>query len=193
MTALQVEGHFVVGVMRKRVVPNRCRLFVAGGCWFLMRIPGWIWERGWVRRWTVAGALTGFLFVQTALANVMVGPMEDCTQRPRIVVMKDGRAVAGAVVELIREYRYPDKPHKPRRVGRLLRTNSRGEVRLPALAEGEYSVLATLPSQWPSEWRAFYFWESVSEPAACSRFASRRSCSRPAASLFRMRSSREMT
>ncbi len=100
-------------------------------------------QSGWFP-WMAAGCLTVLLCAQVAAGSVIVRAAIDCTQRPRIVVMLDGRPVASAVVQLFRGSAFSTRP---RRVGGPLKTNGHGEVRLPALSPGNYSVEASLQSE----------------------------------------------
>jgi hypothetical protein len=104
-----------------------------------MRIPG-------IRQATVYFA--AFLSGGAAIGgSVRVQPLQDCSQRPKITVLRDGNPAAGISVEVYVTAQHPTGAEFQKKVGRALRTGSDGSLVLPRLPPGVVHVVAHWDSQ----------------------------------------------
>lgn len=74
--------------------------------------------------------------------SVRVQPIQDCSQRPLITVLLDGRPAAGIPVQVYVTAEHPTKAQYQKKVGKTLRTGSDGKLLLPKLPPGILHVVA---------------------------------------------------
>jgi 5-hydroxyisourate hydrolase-like protein (transthyretin family) len=92
--------------------------------------------------------LAAFLWAGTCAGagSVQVQSIRDCTQSPRITVLRDGKPAAGITVEVFRPAVAPTEAHYRDSLSMPLTTDSKGEVALPKLSPGDVWVVASWSS-----------------------------------------------
>lgn len=68
--------------------------------------------------------------------------VQDCSEHPRITVLRNGKPVPGIAVEVYRPVEHPTSSHYRYKVGKTLRTDNKGEVVLQKLPPGIVEVTA---------------------------------------------------
>lgn len=106
--------------------------------------------RAYQGRCLVAAARRRALFAAVLLStvhgaragSVRVQAVENCSQHPRITVLRDGKPMAGVTVEVYRPVDHPTGAHYRDRVGATRRTDAKGQVVLPELPRAIVYVVA---------------------------------------------------
>lgn len=100
----------------------------------------------WMKRTTCDTVLYSAVFLWTVgwakAGSVRVQPIQNCSQHPRITVLRDGKPATAIAVDVYRPVDHPTAAHFRDGVGRHLRTDSKGEVVLQKLPPGMVEVVA---------------------------------------------------
>ena len=91
------------------------------------------------RRAVLYAAMLLWAGESASAGSVQIQPVQDCSRRPRITVLRDGEPAAGIQVKV-----YLENPTAAaqKRVGRTVRTDARGNAVLPRLPRGIVHVVA---------------------------------------------------